>query len=586
MMGSFQGGVPPGSASRLPTASRGVGTAMRTGGRQGTAMGPQPVVGVGALTEVQIADRPMTMQGMMGMKTGAIGPKRQVHDRTYFMLELRKRCGALQTEVTALNNEINAIQQDNQLYATLEKRYDSLVKTVRALEGDLADHNLATDKLRTDTQPEEVHHMFLLMKQQNEQQRADVDQIFLEKRSHEEEIQHMMAESQAIQRAAEERLNELHPDQRREYEDLREENADLGKDLAMGREELEQVSSRLNVLEGQIRSDVFRARSQQLLMLRRELVERLEVLEQEVRQCSLSVPEQRELLLAKVKNDNAEIVAAEKHISEVKLEKERLRSQIKEVTTDAQERKDEGSDQQKYEILFAKDQEMTQFISGFDDHKRDEETKMKEKQQNIVRLLENISSALALRSDLTPEGHLRDMEDELDFKNQQLQNAETTHSRLEAELSKRQGELEKIESLDLKISKELEQVEAKMQQYNQDIEQKFDRVEEMRATGAEQVSRLEARKRYLEERVSALKQQVGFLSLRHESRKQQLVDDETAASLETQEQKIKQFGQTLFALKSFIGQKTSESDFQGEMRMCLATAGELNKMLQERKPGP
>merc|ERR1719476_515759 len=97
-------------------------------------------------------------------------------------------------EITGLNKEINEVQQDNSNYNILEKRYDQLVKTVRALEGDLADHNLATDKQRTDTQPEEVHHMFMIMKQQNDQQRNDVDQIFLEKKSHEEEIQRMQAE--------------------------------------------------------------------------------------------------------------------------------------------------------------------------------------------------------------------------------------------------------------------------------------------------------------------------------------------------------------------------------------------------------
>merc|ERR1719321_2373932 len=134
------------------------------------------------------------------------------------MAELRKRCTGLQDELTKINNDINQVQQDNQLYANLDKRYETLVKTVRTLEGDLADHNLATDKMRTDTQPEEVHHMYLIMKQQNEQQRNDVDQIYLEKRSHEEEIQGMISESMAITRAAEERLNELHPDQRHEYE--------------------------------------------------------------------------------------------------------------------------------------------------------------------------------------------------------------------------------------------------------------------------------------------------------------------------------------------------------------------------------
>merc|ERR1740130_1330437 len=168
------------------------------------------------------------------MKTGSIGPKRQVYDKTYYMLELRKRSAALQEEVTKINKEINDVAQDGELYQSLEKRYESLVKTVRSLEGDLADHNLATDKLRTDTAPEEVHHMYMIMKQQNEQQRSDVDQIFLEKRSHEEEIGKMQSECMVIQRAAEDRLNELHPDQRLEYEDLREENTNLSRELTEG----------------------------------------------------------------------------------------------------------------------------------------------------------------------------------------------------------------------------------------------------------------------------------------------------------------------------------------------------------------
>jgi len=571
---------PPGTAARLGTR-QGLGTVRGPGSRQGTAA-QQPVKGVGAMTEVKVADRPMTTQGL-GMKTGSIGPKRQVYDKTYYIGELRKRCTSLQEEVTKMNNEINEIAQDSELYQSLEKRYEQLVKTVRALEGDLADHNLATDKMRTDTQPEEVHHMFLIMKQQNEQQKSDVDQIFLEKRSHEEEIQRMVQEERDITRKAEERLNELHPDQRREYEGLRGENMQLGKELTDGREELEQVSSRLNALEGHLRSDVMRARSQQLQVVHKEAMERLQVLEQEVRQCSMPVPEQREILLNKVKTDNAEIVAAEKRNSELKLEKERLKAQIKEVMTDAQERKDEGGDQQKYEILFAKDQEMSQFISSFDDHKAEEEAKMKEKQENIVRLLENISIALGLQN-MTPEGHLADMEDELKFKVGQLQNSETTQNRLEAELNKRQGELEKIESLDLKITQELQQVNAKMEQYENDIQNKYDRVAEMQGEGSQKIRELGERKLFLEGRLSTLKQQVGFLRLRHESRRQQLADDETASAIDAQEQKIRQFGQTLFTLQSFIKQKSSESDFQYEMASCLQAANELNKILQERRP--
>jgi len=577
-------GAPPGTAQRMGTSQgQRLGT-VRSGTRQGTAA--QQPLGVGAHTEVKVTDRPMTMQGVMGMKTGSVGPKRQIYDKTYYMVELRKRCQELHDEVARLNKEIGEIQRDSQLYNDLEKRYDSLVKTVRSLEGDLADHNLATDKQRTDTRPEEVHHMYMIMKQQNEQQRSDVDQIFLEKRGHEEEIQRMDQEIVSISRAAEDRLNELHPDQRREYEDLREENGRLSHELSEAREELDQVNGRLNSVEGRLRSDMLRTRYQQFVTVRKELHERLEGLEKEVQQCGMSIPDQRELLLAKVKSDNAEIVTAEKRNSELKLENERLRAQIREVATDAQERKDEGSDQQKYEILFTKDQEMTQFIEGFDDNKAEEEKKMSDKQASIVRCLESISKSLGLPSDVSPEAHLRDMEDELGFKKTQLINSETTQSRLEAELAKREGELEKIESLDVKISMELQQVEAKMQQYEHDIETKYDLVADMRMQGDAQLKRLEARKASLENRISALKEQVEFLRIRKNSRKQQLSEDDAANGLDAQELKIRQFGQTLYTLRSFIAQKSGESDYRSEMGACHDMAAQINKILQDQALRP
>jgi len=568
------GGMPPGTAARMNTRQ---GTAMR-----GTAA--QQSLGVGAHTEVKVTDRPMTMHGLSGMKTGSLGPKRQVYDKSYYMGELRKRCAELQEEVEKMNKEVEDVRADNQLYASLEKRYDQLVKTVRSLEGDLADHNLATDKQRTDTQPEEVHHMYMIMKQQNDQQRAEVDQIFLEKKSHEEEIQRLHEEILSLARAAEERLNELHPDQHREYEMLREENNQLANELSDRREENDQISERLHTLESHLRSDVFRMHAQQLQEAKKEISERLEHLEVEAMQCSMTIPEQRDLLLAKVKSDNADIVAAEKRNSELKLEKERLKSQIQEVATDAQTSADMQSDQQKYEILFTKDQEMTQFIDSFDKLKHDEEEKMTEKQASIKRFLESISATLALS--VAPDSHMRDVEDELDFKSKQLQNSETTQNRLEAELQKRQGELEKIESLDTKISQELQQVETKMRAYEDEISGKFDKVLDMQSQGQNRQQTLAQRKAFLDERLQSFQQQVSFLKLKVDSRKQQLTDDEVAQGLEAQEQKIRQFGQTLHTLNTFIRQKTAESNYEPELATVVDLTAQLNKMHMERRPLP
>merc|ERR1711920_17848 len=155
------------------------------------------------------------------------------------------------------------------------------------------------------------------------------------------------------------------------------------------------------------------------------------------------------------------------------------------------------------------------FIDSFDQLMGEEETKMKEKQTSITQLLENITKCMSLNN-VAPEGHLRDMEDELDFKNKQLANSETTQNRLEGELAKRQGELDKIESLDTKITLELQQVEAKMKQYEEEMANKFDRLSQLKADGAEKLKWAEGRKQLLEARISALRQQVGFLKLKHD----------------------------------------------------------------------
>merc|ERR1719242_2787006 len=125
-----------------------------------------------------------------------------------------------------------------------------------------------------------------------------------------------------------------------------------------------------------------------------------------------------------------------------------------------------------------------------------------------------------------------------------------------------------------------------MKQYEKEMTEKYDNIEDMRAQGALGLQNLESSKKGLEERSSALTQQVNFLKLRFDSKRQQLQDDEAAANLEAQEQKIRQFGQTLHTLRSFISQKTSESDFRGEMAYCLDVAGQLNKLLQEQALRP
>merc|ERR1719398_673065 len=345
----------------------------------------------------------------MGMTTGKFGPGRQIYDKSYYMLNLRTKVSEIQNELQKFKTEIDNIQNENNLYSKYEKRYDELIKSVRNLEGDLADYNLAFDKQRTDTRPEEVQHMYFLLKGQNDQQRQDLDAIFLEKKHHEEEIRKIEEEIAMIRKQAEDRLNELHPDAREEYENLQEENSRLNQELSAARMDLDRVNTRLATAQGRLQSDVLRMRQQQQRETLAELMERHSKLKEEADTLKLSIPEQRELLVSKVREENAEIQAAEKTFGEIKKEIQRYKKQAQEMETDINERKGESTDQQKYEMLFSKDQEMSQFIEGFDQNKRDEEEQMHDKQKRIVQLLTEMSKVISREKNLPAPKDVRDM---------------------------------------------------------------------------------------------------------------------------------------------------------------------------------
>ena len=52
-------------------------------------------------------------------------------------------------EINKFKREIDQFHADNSQYAQLERKYESYIKEVRQLEGQLADYNLAMDKTRT-----------------------------------------------------------------------------------------------------------------------------------------------------------------------------------------------------------------------------------------------------------------------------------------------------------------------------------------------------------------------------------------------------------------------------------------------------
>ena len=118
-------------------SGRNVGTAQRltTGQRRQVNFG-----GVGMEHDVQVSNRPVTgkIGGMMGMRVKTAGPQRQVQDNTYWLGVLRAKCDEIKQETDKHKQSIEQHNKDSTTYATLERKYESYIKEVRGLEGQLA----------------------------------------------------------------------------------------------------------------------------------------------------------------------------------------------------------------------------------------------------------------------------------------------------------------------------------------------------------------------------------------------------------------------------------------------------------------
>jgi len=101
---------------------------------------------------------------------------------------MRGKSNEIENEIAKMKQEVEDINKDNNTYLSLERQYEVLIKDVRKYEGELADYNLALDKYRSSTKPDDIEALYMHIKNQNDKQKANLDVLFGEKRDLETEI--------------------------------------------------------------------------------------------------------------------------------------------------------------------------------------------------------------------------------------------------------------------------------------------------------------------------------------------------------------------------------------------------------------
>ncbi|CEG47726.1 uncharacterized protein PHALS_04870 [Plasmopara halstedii] len=515
----------------------------------------------------------------MGMRIGTAGPGRQVQDASFFKGKLHSKTAEISSEIDKLKREIEQDAKDKAQCAQLERKYEKLALEVRDLEGQLADYNLAMDKMRSATDPAEICQVKDQLHQRNAQEAEDVDRVFLMNKEQEKSLRAMEAETKEIHEKHQDKINQLAPQKLQRYRELLEEHQQSEAEIQARTQELELVMHSIHQKEAQLNSDRYREEYEALERQVRRLQKERDAAAEDARTAQMDPNEARAVLLAKVKDDKAKIEALDGTLQTVLAEKQELIKALADVQSELDERAGGSDPTQKYEALFAKDKEMTTFLEAFPAKKEAELQAQRTAQNVIVQLLEHISSGMAKEDKLpgTNAINLEEMRHDLTFKERQLESSMTTKQRLTMELQKRQEELDKVNTLDDKIALELSSLSEKMETMTTDMKEfgKLDALQEVHAQTKQHLLRL--KKQYIGRR-DAMRQQITALSAQVENVKHEIAQQETAKNLDALEQKLRHHEQNIFHLKEYIDSKSREVDYEHTKQECLRTLQELNTL--------
>ncbi|XP_048359614.1 intraflagellar transport protein 74 homolog isoform X1 [Sphaerodactylus townsendi] len=573
------GARPPSTSLRPPSAAllgSGIPPGTARPGTRGTPVG----TGVVFSSQIKVADRPVTQQGLSGMKTGMKGPQRQVMDKSYYLGVLRGKINELTTEISKLQKEIDMHNQENSVYLSYEKRAESLASEIKEFQGQLADYNMLVDKLNTNTDMEEVMSDYNLLKAQNDREAQSIDIIFTERQAKEKLIQAVEDDIQQEKQAAEDIIKNMTEENQAKYMEMRVANENFLQELYALQQEMDAVNVKEQALEAEIAHSQVKQEALQLYEKLHRLEEHRDQMIAEDKSMG-SPQEERERLLKQVKEDNQEIASMERQLTDIKEKISHLNEGIRQLDMDLEEHQD-GEKNLKYKELKKREESMDNFLESFEDSRNQELERKAQIEANIVALLEHSSrnvNCMKQISSVTNQ-ELKIMQEDLTFKSSEMQKSQSTAKNLGTDSQRLQMDLQKMELLEGKMTDEQVTLKEKIEQMTKDLEL-YNNLPALKAAGEEKKKRLQEEKRTLTKCKDAFKKTIERLNTEYEDLKVQLQENETHAQLTNLEKKWQHHEQNNFVMKEFIATKSQESDYQPIVKNVTKQIAEYNKTLIE-----
>jgi len=553
-----------------------------TGQRQ---INQDSIKSIGFTTDTKVIDRAVSRQGLTGVASEQQGNKkieRKIQDKSYYITLLKTKISDISNEIMNMNDEIGKINSDITTYANLNKEYETLSKEVQNLEGELADYNLAGDKYRSLMKAEDIEEVYNRCKLLCKRKMDESDALYLEKAKIMDEIQKLEYENNNILQAIEQRLLDLDPDQKNEYEQIREENQNYVLQIYQLREEMSRLNNDLIEGENLLRNNPNKMEAHKLKVAIEQLSRKKEELELQTNEAGLSIDELKQRLVAKAKEATKEKAKIDQKIPDTKKLIDANKKAIVEIEREMKSNQEKKSDTVKaFDSIAEKDKEISTFIENYDNIKRTHYKEIRAKEEVILALLDNISNRINSGEQILDNAS-GGIKDKIKEKKEMIEKSVTTLEEAKIKYEELVVKLKRLETLEPTLKKDIDSYKFKVKTINDEIVNKLTDIGKAKDFLRKDAERMKNQMAYLKQNKDNYNKLLTTLILKTRTKNAQLEDNDIYKRLRELEKKMQANENTIFSLQSYIDSRSGEGQFGKILKECMDLQEQINNELLKK----
>ncbi|CAF4796814.1 unnamed protein product [Pieris macdunnoughi] len=548
-----------GSTARLSTAS--FGPAPPTAGRQQTAM-----------SGFSMIDRPITQQGLSGLRTGTGRGfrTRQLQDKRYWEELMQVKVREMKSEIARLSEQAEAGEREKSAKKHYEKRVRELAQELTGLQGRLSDYNTAIRISTGELSKQAVEEQQKELEKTNKQLQEEVELFFLEKQRKENQLRQLKEQMDKEQTTLARILTEMTQDQKFQYSDVEATAATLRGEVEQARTQIEHLNKEKDEFFREISSTQIKMH---LLELHKRLAaanEKRDNLKHEINN-RLDPQEEREKLLLQVREDNAAIAALDSNAANLKQQIKNVQELIEQAEQDLEEGNSERH--KKYRELKKREETMDAFLSTYEDDLKKEKERIEQLEKDIVFGLEHSSSNIDL--DLSEIDNLKQKDGYTYY-----DDSKKTVEMLTKDYERFQANLKKVEATRDRLANELQTLPEKTQVMKEELILISD-LERLRDDGEEQKKDLESELGQIKEKLSPTESAVIEASNKLRKLQASLDGNEMYVKLNSLEEQLGQLENRKTILEEDITSINLKADYEPLKKEAFGDLLSLNKKIIE-----